>query len=78
MQELALKLSDYSRFDDDTAKTIVVDLNHELKRILENPNESRMSKGNMSAIREDMIACPQLYLSENTLQTLNLMDLLEP
>ena len=78
LNNLTLELSDFSRFDTETATTITRELNHVLERVVNSPEEPYKSEDALNDLKKDMIAAPQLYLDDSTLNRLNINDLLDP
>ncbi len=78
MTNLTLNTSDFSRFDTETAATITRELNHVLERVVNSPEEPYKSEDALNNLKKDMIAAPQLYLDDSTLNRLNITGLLDP
>ncbi len=78
MKNPILELSDFSRFDNETATPLTTELNQVLENAVNSPEEPYKSNEALNDLKRDMIASPQLYLDDSILNRLNILDLLDP
>lgn len=74
MEEIRLSRRDYLHFETDNALIIVDELNRQISDMLNDPLQPLPSISAIKNLKKDMIAAPQLYLSQDTLARLNLPD----